>query len=223
MYSRSWMESRQVGGHFTGMARGKWKTSASPARVKQGNRPKNRKQRASKAYVRTNVVNPWLSQVNQKLFFARLLIEQFDAENDRYGHLELVLCQSAVYQLECGYRHHLREVADTYKCKTAETVHSVQDLSGALEAMGKHPAEAQEMMNLEHDESSWLSSLLAVWRSFQRLPEPTLPEISEGAIPVRQLTPSQQVLAQLTIAQVQEWHRSLTELVERHRELMVEC
>ena len=169
-------------------------------------------------------MNPWLSQVNQKLFFARLLLEQYGKTEDRYGHIELVLCQSAVYQLESAYRHHLREVADTYKYQSPENIHSVEQLAVALESIGKHPAEASEMQNLEQQGNSWLKQLLTAWQSFQQLPQQEAQADSVSPIPIMQVAEaSQKTLTKLEIEQVRSWLAAMEELVDRHRELMVEC
>jgi len=169
-------------------------------------------------------MNPWLSQVNQKLFFAGLLLDQNKQQEDRHGHIELVLCQSAVYQLECAYRHHLREVADTYKCSAPEDISSVEQLAKALEDTGKHPAEATEMMNLEQQAGSWLQQLLSTWRSFQQLPQQSARADSASPIAVMQVNEaSQKVLGELNKTQIQNWLAAMHELVDRHRELMIEC
>ncbi|MCB1669045.1 MAG: DUF6586 family protein [Porticoccaceae bacterium] len=169
-------------------------------------------------------MNPWLSQVNQKLFFARVLLEQYGLKEDRHGHIELVLCQAVVYQLECAYRHHLREVAATYKSAAPEVIDSVERLVVELTGIGKHPAEAQEMMDLEQDVGSWLQQMLSVWQSFHQLPRLEAEADTNSPIPVMQVAEaSQRVLAELNISQVTSWLDALQELVNRHRELMVEC
>ncbi len=163
----------------------------------------------------------WTSLVNEKLFISKLLLEQLDKLHDPYGHLQKGLCESAVYQLECGYRHHLRAVAENYNIRSAAEISSVNELIAALEAVGKHPAEAEEMADLEENEESWLGQLLATWRSFSRLPAAEVAGESSGPIPLLQLYPAPALNA-LDRAQIQSWIDGFRELVERHREVMVE-
>ena len=167
-------------------------------------------------------MNAWTSLVNQKLFFARLLLEQIDKLDDRFGHIEMAICQSAVYQLECGYRHHLREVAATYQSRSADAIITVEQLVAELESIDKHPAEAQEMLNLEQQKGTWLNQLLSVWRSFANHPEPEAREDNASPIPLMQVS-QQSKLPALDVTGVQAWLDAMHEMVDRHRELMVEC
>lgn len=167
-------------------------------------------------------MNSWLSLVNQKLFFTRLLLERVSQGEDRFGHAEMALFQSAVYQLESGYRHHLREVATTYQCRTPDTITHVEQLVAELEAVDKHPAEAMEMFNLEQQPESWLAQLLCVWASFSNLPKSAVVADTANPIPLMQVNQKPQ-LPMLNIAQIQTWLDLMQEMVDRHRELMVEC
>ncbi len=163
----------------------------------------------------------WASLVNQKLFFSNMLLEQLDKLDDPFGHLEKALCESAVYQLECGYRHHLREIADNYRSPQAESVKTVSELIAQLEAMGKHPAEAQEMAYLEADSENWLSQLLACWRAFSEAPLVDAEPDRASPIPLMQVSQTN-TLPPLNAVQVSAWIDAMRELVERHRQVMVE-
>lgn len=175
------------------------------------------------------MMSPWLSQVNQKLFFARTLLEQAEqgvpaSKGGRLGHLEQALCQSVVFQLECAYRQHLREVADIYQCADPDIIATVEQLASALKAVDKHPAEATEMLNLEQQPQSWLWQLLKTWQLFQLLPQMSATADIASPIAVMQVSPGDRdVLPPLTPEVARSWLLALEELVERHRELMVEC
>jgi hypothetical protein len=87
-------------------------------------------------------MNPYLSIVNQRIFFCDLLLQQGKLSGLGLPRLEDALCQSALYQLEGAYGFYLREIAASYQYKEAENISSAQALVAALESMNKNPAEA---------------------------------------------------------------------------------
>lgn len=178
-------------------------------------------------------MNPYLSAVNQKLFFCNLLLKQdkLASQESRKGkqsvHLELALCQSALYQMEVGYRHYLREIAATYQFKTPETLSTAEELASALSSINKHPAEAQEILGLLEQNNSWLSTLLVAYQQLSSLsPQEKLPQQSNASfdsqiavVEVKQLDECME----LSYQTLTNWHESFVEMVNRHRELMIEC
>mgnify|MGYP005985945923 CR=1 FL=1 len=183
-------------------------------------------------------MNHYLSAVNQKLFFCNLLLQQGklasqESRKEKQSvHLELALCQSALYQLEVGYRHYLREIAATYQFKTPEILSTADELASALSNINKHPAEAQEILGLLEQNNSWLSTLLGAHqqlsslstqtRSSQVKPSEqtdTLFDSQIAVVEVKQLDES----VELSHQALANWHQSFVEMVNRHRELMVEC
>ena len=112
-------------------------------------------------------MNPYLSAVNQKLFFCNLLLKQDKLESQQSrkekqsAYLETALCQSALYQLEVGYKHYLREIAATYQFKTPEILSTAEELASALSSINKNPAETQEILSLlEQDNWELINSCL---------------------------------------------------------------
>ena len=177
-------------------------------------------------------MNPYLSAVNQKLFFCNLLLKQGLREEKKSVHLEAALCQSALYQMEVGYGHYLREIAATYQFKAPNTLSSAEELASALSSINKHPAEAQEILGLLDQQGSWLSQLLATHQQLASLSaqEESLQDISSqqdkvsltsqiDVVEVKQIDES----VDLNYQTLTSWHQSFVEMVNRHRELMVEC
>lgn len=172
-------------------------------------------------------MNSYLSAVNQKLFFCNLLLKQGPREEKQSAHLETALCQSALYQLEVGYRHYLREIAATYQFKTPETLSSAEELASALSSINKHPSEAQEILGLLEQKGSWLSQLLVTHQRLSSLsPHEQPPQQANtlsashiAVVEVKQVDESVELSYQILTS----WHQSFVEMVNRHRELMVEC
>jgi len=172
-------------------------------------------------------VNPYLSMVNQKLFFSNMLLEQgtekkTPADMKSSYQLQVALCQSALYQMESAYLNYLREIAHTYQCKEVELISSIEGLIAALDSIEKMPDEAQEIACLTKDPLSWLSRLLL---AYQALPLPPVMrgstdrhQESSSLLEVRQIDESVCLDYQLLL----DWKKYFIEMVERHRELMYE-
>jgi len=166
-------------------------------------------------------VNPYLSVVNQRLYFCRLLLEQLESAGGTSSPmLERALWQSALYQLESAYRFYLCEVASTYRCRQPEQIHSVTELVAALELMGKHPSEAQEIANLEQLPGSWLFQLLSAYRQMLVIQQEQVSE--QSPIAVVQIRPESEI-QDLNTDVLNTWRESFNELIERHRQHMQEC
>lgn len=187
-------------------------------------------------------MNPYLSAVNQKLFFCNLLLKQgVKGEPEKSSsvqsnvqsstQLEEALCQSALYQLEAAYGQYLREIAATYQFKSPETVSSAESLATALFSINKHPAEAQEILSLLEQKNSWLSQLLNAHKSLSSISSQlATPSASNSAVSGSNNSP----IAVVEVKQLDDidtlgyellmnWHKAFVEMVNRHREMMVEC
>jgi hypothetical protein len=167
-------------------------------------------------------MNPYLSIVNQKIFFCNLLLQQGKLSELGLPKLEDALCQSALYQLECAYSFYLREIAATYQYKEAENVSSAQTLAAALNSMNKHPAEAQEIISLLEREDSWLAQMLSAHRQLSLLPEQSVSADPASPLALKDITQLHESVS-LNYEQLSNWHASLIEMTDRHREMMVEC
>ena len=170
-------------------------------------------------------MNPFLPAVNQKLYFSDLLLQQIGRNSPAAGrqaeNLQLALCQSILFQLEAAYRLYLREVATTYRHSAADTISSVEELVAAMASMGKSPSEAGELVNLEADKASWLAKMLY---AHDRLLEVEPQDVVNTASPIAVVQIDQgEERHELSADLLEEWLGAFRDLIERHREHMVEC
>ena len=167
-------------------------------------------------------MNAYLSAVNQKLYFSKLLLGQIQPEHNCTAQLKEALCPSVLHQLICAYRHYLREIATTYQFKSPESISVIEHLSSCLASINKHPGEAQEIANLEANPDSWLYQLLSVYQQSLELPQQEATIIESSPIAVMQV--DQQVdCISLGYDQLIIWYENFQEMVDRHRSLMIEC
>ncbi|MFT7301042.1 MAG: hypothetical protein ACI89Z_001510 [Porticoccus sp.] len=167
-------------------------------------------------------MNAYLSAVNQKLYFSKLLLGQIQSELSCNAQLKEALCQSVLHQLVCAYRHYLREIATTYQFKSPESIFVIEHLSSCLASINKHPGEAQEIANLEANPDSWLYQLMYVYKQSLDLPRPEGKTVESSPIAVMQV--DQQVdCISLGYEQLIIWYKNFQEMVDRHRSLMIEC
>lgn len=161
-------------------------------------------------------MSAYQSKVNQKLFFARQLLVDYETMPQRRG----ALAESFLFQLYLGYLFHLRHLGSNYQCSDPDTINRVEDLARQLDAGNKSPAETIEIADLESAPHSWLSRLLSAYRSCFLTSAPRSAVVSEGLIPVARIDDSPETL---TPTVLHAWLDALSELVERHREVMFEC
>jgi len=167
-------------------------------------------------------MNAYISAVNQKVAYAELLLAQARAASAQH-HLHQALLQSFAFQLELAYRFYLREIADNYQCKNAPEINDLWALIAHLQLMGKNPAETREIYNLNGDPCSWLSELQVCCRANSQPPEqPKTTGASDGNfIPAVSLS-QRYDWSCLSVDLVEPWLRAFSDLVERHRQAMVE-
>lgn len=170
-------------------------------------------------------MNPFLPAVNQKLYFCNLLLQQVDRDLPHVvgpaANLQMALCQSALFQLEVAYRLYLREVATTYRHSAAETISSADGLIEAMESIGKSPCEAEELANLEADKGSWLANML---NARDRLLEIRPQEVVNAASPIAVVQIEQgEDSHDLSADLLNGWLEAFRDIIERHREHMIEC
>lgn len=167
-------------------------------------------------------MNPYLSIVNQRIFFCNLLLQQGKLSGLGLPKLEDALCQSALYQLEGAYGFYLREIAASYQYKEAEKISSAQALVAALDSMNKNPAEAQEIIGLLECKDSWLAQMLSAHRQLSLLPEQGGSSDLSSPLALKDITQLNESVG-LSYDQLSAWQASLIEMTGRHREMMVEC
>lgn len=175
--------------------------------------------------------NPYRDRVNQKLYFAHLLATcSVDGHSDtrQNPHLELALLEGAALHLRRAYHLYLQEVADNYQCPV-ERVFDVASLNTTLSNLGKTPGEVQELINLEADAGSWLTQILTVLEGRVVLDASRAkPADVQSVNPSKEssiaaITLTDEVAPTLGVERVLAWHKAFSELIERQRELMVEC
>jgi len=164
------------------------------------------------------VVSSYLSAVNQKLLFARQLLSQPDSKKSQQQ--SAALCQSVAVQLHQAWLWHCRNVAESYKLQELESVDCANTLVALLAGQGKSPGEATELQNLQNEPTSWLSELLKAHAYIYQLPTIRKAEMDVDRLPMIAVDAPEMVDWSLERAQL--WLRSMQELVERQRDMMVE-
>lgn len=160
------------------------------------------------------MVTAYLSAVNQKLLFARQLLSETD------NRKQAAIAQSVTVQLRQAWLWHCRNVAESYKLPEVEAVDSAVSLVALLADQGKTPGEATELQTLETDPHSWLNQLLNAHRCLHQLPTIRKAEMDVDRLPVIAVDIPDQVDWSLESARL--WYNRMQELIERHREMMVE-
>jgi len=167
------------------------------------------------------VSNPFRNQVNGHLGKARWLLEslkssQEEATSSRLG--QAALQESCAHQLQLVLQKFLREIAENYQLPNAGQIQNSQDLEAALLAADKSPAELAEIRTSQSE--GWLGQMD---RAFQRIGSPSSSASSSlvqsaGMIQTKSLDSTD-----LDAGSLELWYYNLRELVDRQREMMVEC
>lgn len=169
----------------------------------------------------------YLSAVNQKLLFAKKLIKLIDsnavASQDR--HMRVALSQSITLHLGQAWAWHLQDVASNYKVKDASIINSVDDLEQSLLADGKQPAESTELKQLFYSNESWANNMLYAFSQLSHLPIIRKAEMDSDRLPMLSLddaSNSRRRAVDWDLAEAMDWSKKMNELVERHRDMMIE-
>ena len=169
----------------------------------------------------------YLSAVNQKLLFAKKLIKLIDfnavASQDR--HMQVALAQSITLHLGQAWAWHLQDVASNYKVKDASIINSVDDLEQSLLADGKQPAESTELKQLFYSDESWVNNMLYAFSQLSDLPIIRKAEMDSDRLPMLSLddaSNSRRKAVDWDLTEAMDWSKKMNELVERHRDMMIE-
>jgi hypothetical protein len=170
------------------------------------------------------VVTTYLSAVNQKLLFARLLLTRVsqadtNAAKSTAQH-STALTQSVAVQLHQAWLWHCRNIAETYKLQDLDAIDCADTLVQLLAEQGKAPGEATELQNLQNDPHSWLSELLKAHSHIYLLPTIRKAEMDVDRLPL--IAVDAPDVVDWSIERAHLWLSKMQELVERHREMMVE-
>lgn len=113
----------------------------------------------------------WLSQTNQKLYQARLLLDALDVSESSANTADvfnnsnisadfvLALQESVLFQLVLAYQSYLHEIAEI-----AQWRESFLSLAQLIESAPTITGEMKELKKIEDDDFSWLSQLLAAFQ-----------------------------------------------------------
>lgn len=169
----------------------------------------------------------YLSAVNQKLLFAKKLIKLIDANSaaiqDR--HLRVATAQSITLHLGQAWSWHLQDVATNYKVKDPSIVNSVDDLEKSLLDEGKQPAESTELKQLFYTTDTWANNMLYAYSQLSSLPVIRKAEMDSDRLPMLSLddaSDSQRKAVDWNLTEAISWSEQMNELVERHRDMMIE-
>ena len=167
-------------------------------------------------------LSTYLSAVNQKCLFATQLLA---SANEKNSHQTEAVAQSVALQLYQAWHWHLCDIASSYKVPDADRVTDAESLIEMLEAMGKCPAEALEMRCLLADRDSWAAQLLTAHSQLYQLPLIRKAEMDADRLPiiaVDALAADGEQRVEWRLESARKWLESMRELIERHRDMMVE-
>ena len=169
----------------------------------------------------------YLSSVNQKLLFAKKLSKLIEANSaalqDR--HTRVATAQSITLHLGQAWAWHLQDVASNYKVKDPSIIHSVDDLEQSLLNDGKQPPESTELKQLFYSTHSWANNMLYAYSQLSSLPVIRKAEMDSDRLPMLSLddaSDSTRKAVDWDLAEAVSWSKQMNELVERHRDMMIE-
>ena len=174
--------------------------------------------------------NPYIGRVNQKLIFARHQLElriELSEEGQPLSANERIrnqgILDAGIWHLNGAYRAYIAEVAANYRLANPEKPNTARELSSALEAINKHPAEAQELQRLEEDGfvRDMLHALENIEQVKAELPEKVQDSSNPDPLALREVTEIQGSI-QVDFACFSQWIAEFKGLVSRHREHMLE-
>lgn len=162
----------------------------------------------------------WLAHSNQKLYQARLLLEELSSLNDvnssRAASAPTALVdaiqESILFQLVLAYQSYLHELAEIAQYR--EVFNSLPEL---LDNVAVATGEMTELKQLEIDDFSWLSQLLS---AFQQCSQ------KEAVMASKAFSRPQMIQLNDTTANalpLQEWYSALISIIELQRNNRQEC
>lgn len=162
----------------------------------------------------------FLPVVNQKRLYAQLLLVEAQKAEGQI-HLQRGLLEGALLHLNQAALFYLAEVAEMYQCPQPEAAATPRQLAEKLALMGKVPAEASELVALSEDKKSWYAELNRSARYLALAPKRAKP--AESNLIKALDVDAEDTPPELNVATIEGWLRGFVEMVERHREVMVEC
>jgi hypothetical protein len=176
-----------------------------------------------------------LPLVNQKLAYARTLLQLLPSGTQDTSLQAHALTDAAATQLVCAFQHYLREIAENYRLKMsgliapeqALVVITEQALAAAFaESDNAAPTEVQELLWLRADPASWLTCLHAYtaqqWAAAKPLTPPAEPQITDENLIQLTTIEEKSGTETGTSADVSAWCDAFYEMIQRHRQNMSE-
>ena len=157
-----------------------------------------------------------LTRVNHKIAQARQLLQGVDADSLKPIQRGAII-EAAAFHMVCAYQHYLREIAETYGLKGASAIADEPELIAAFASAHKHPAEAEELLSLQGDASSWLARLQAYYQSLWSQPKPAKTPADENFISLVEVE-----VELVDVATLQHWLEEFVYLIQRQRETSAE-
>lgn len=160
--------------------------------------------------------------VNGHLRKASALLEQCQTQQSEGGSrlTQDALIEGCCFHLQLAKINFLREIADNYQIADAALISDTSELASALSAADKFPAELSEIQTSQQE--GWLKAMDSAYNqllAFKGSAAKSAPAVqTAGLIQTRELANTD-----LDFSSVQVWTNNLKELVERQREMMVEC
>jgi len=169
----------------------------------------------------------YISRTNQKLYFARLHMDQLRAAESGSGWSKHALIESfnesVLFHLASAYRAFLGEIAEVYRVAPEQAV-DLAALEAMLDQQGLETPEVGELKQLSCGEA-WLANMLAAYQACWTAEDREHAEHGEhhslSEIHVVQVNPDHAEDKDV-ILQLDEWLNSFRALIERLRESMKE-
>lgn len=170
------------------------------------------------------MTNRYTSQVNRQLYAANAHLKLLPKPplNGNQRIVAQALLESALFHLILAYKKYLRELADNYQLANSDSIDSFLGLRQAFVDSDKTPAESNELEVLVNE--GWIGDALA---SFEIVGEESrskkLEQQTELLIPLANLGTAYVAKSKpLTQQLLMQWIESFRELINRHRDIMVE-
>ncbi len=158
------------------------------------------------------------SRTNQKLYFAKMAMQQVDSATE--DAVKQANYEAAVFHLHGAYLAFLQELCRFYKL--SPQLASAEAVRLALEVKGQISPEVAQIQGLEQV-GQWLQRLQQAFHDCQLVPEPAEPqpevELPESLI-MRVASPVSEQPSDLIC--VQQWYKQLHALINEFRREMAE-
>lgn len=163
---------------------------------------------------------PFIGAVNAHLRKATALIEQCQSLRSVDGSrlTQDALVEGCCFQLQLAKINFLREIAENYQVPDFSSITTTAELAEALARLDKVPQELSEIQVSQQE--GWLGTMdtaYAALFSSEKVSKAGAVQ-TVGQIQTKELSSNE-----LDFALVTFWAKNLKELVDRQREMMVEC